>query len=195
MTIVSVERSLPADFHGERIDLEGRWIIPGLVDMHTHSALNASPAGAPQMLGTPVTARLALHTGVTAFLDLFGLEDSIFAFRDSQRNNGAAGAAVFAAGPCLTATDGHCSQFGIPTRIVDSPADAVREIDALAPKQPDVVKVVYDPVLHHDRPFRDLATRGVDDADVLEAEVLTRHHGRHAAHDECHEDGSRHVNG
>ena len=143
-TIVSVERSLPADFHGERIDLEGRWIIPGLVDMHTHSALNASPAGAPQMLGTPVTARLALHTGVTAFLDLFGLEDSIFAFRDSQRNNGAAGAAVFAAGPCLTATDGHCSQFGIPTRIVDSPADAVREIDALAPKQPDVVKVVYD---------------------------------------------------
>jgi imidazolonepropionase-like amidohydrolase len=32
----------------------------------------------------------------------------------------------------------------VPTRIVDSPADAEREVNALAPKQPDVVKVVYD---------------------------------------------------
>ncbi len=142
--VVSVESALPTDFDGERIDVEGRWVIPGLVDMHTHSTGNGSPAGMPQMLGYETTSRLALYAGVVAFLDLFSDEDAIFAFRDAQRAGGTTGAAVFAAGPCLTATYGHCTQFGVQTRVVNSPADAAREVDALAAKRPDVVKVVYD---------------------------------------------------
>ncbi len=143
-TIVAVQLSLPADFQGTRVDLEGRWVIPGLVDMHTHSFGNSSPAGAPQVMGPDGVARVDLYAGVVAFLDLFSQEDSILGFRDLQRGDGGVGAAVFAAGPCLTATNGHCSEYGVPTRIVDSPEDAAREIDALARKKPDVVKLVYD---------------------------------------------------
>ncbi len=134
----------PKGFTGERIDLGNRWVIPGLVDIHTHSFGNMSPGGAPQMLGTAGVADVALYSGVTAFLDLFNLEDTILSYRDAQRRGEHGGATVFASGPCLTATNGHCSEYGIPTRIVDTPEDARREVDALAAKQPDVIKIVYD---------------------------------------------------
>ncbi len=32
--VVGVIESTPSDFHGQRIDLGGRWVIPGLADMH-----------------------------------------------------------------------------------------------------------------------------------------------------------------
>ncbi len=41
--IVAVESALPSGFAGTRVDLEGRWVIPGLVDMHTHSFGNGAP--------------------------------------------------------------------------------------------------------------------------------------------------------
>jgi imidazolonepropionase-like amidohydrolase len=144
--IAEVLPSVPAGFRGQQIDLGGRWVIPGLVDMHTHSFANFGPGNAMQMLGPVATARLDLYSGVIAFLDLFNQEDMIFGLRDQQRQNPDAspGAYIFAAGPCLTATNGHCSEYGVPTRLVNSPAEAAREIDALAPKKPDVVKIVYD---------------------------------------------------
>jgi imidazolonepropionase-like amidohydrolase len=144
--IAGVLSSVPAGFRGQQIDLGGRWVIPGLVDMHTHSFANSGPGNAMQMLGPVATARLDLYAGVIAFLDLFNQEDMIFGLRDQQRSNPDAspGAYIFAAGPCLTATNGHCSEYGVPTRLVNSPADAEREIDALAPRKPDVVKIVYD---------------------------------------------------
>ncbi len=142
--IVAVESTLPSGFAGTRVDLEGRWVIPGLVDMHTHSLGNQGPGSPPQLMGVDGVARVDLYAGVVAFLDLFSPEDLIFQFRDSQRAEHRVGAEVFAAGTCLTATSGHCSEYGVPTRIVDSPEDAAREIDALALKKPDVVKLVYD---------------------------------------------------
>ncbi|MEZ4415362.1 MAG: amidohydrolase family protein [Gemmatimonadota bacterium] len=126
------------------LDVQGRWVIPGLFDLHTHSFGNAAMTGPGQMTGPVGTARLALRAGVTGFLDLFSMEDMILGVRDRQRAEGLPGADVFAAGPCLTATGGHCSEYGVPTRLVDTPEDAWREVDALALKRPDVVKLVYD---------------------------------------------------
>ncbi len=142
--IVGVVDRLPAGFAGERIDLAGGYVIPGLVDAHTHAFGNMSPAGAPQFLGPLGVARMNLYAGVTAFLDLFSAEDMIFGAREAQRTAAQPAARIFAAGPCLTATNGHCSEYGVPTRLVNSPAEANREVDALAAKKPDVVKLVYD---------------------------------------------------
>ena len=85
-----------------------------------------------------------LRAGVTVFLDLFADEDDILTLRDRQRRGEVGGAEIFAAGPCLTATNGHCSEYGIPTRVIDSPDDARRQVAAVAAKRPDVIKVVYD---------------------------------------------------
>jgi imidazolonepropionase-like amidohydrolase len=65
----------PANAKGERIDLKGRWVIPGLTDLHTHSVLNNAPGGVQEMLGTEVMATRILRAGVTALLDLFAAED------------------------------------------------------------------------------------------------------------------------
>ncbi len=142
--IVSFPNSAPAGFKGQTIHAGGRWVIPALTDMHTHSFGNAAAAGAPQFLGTAGVATATLQVGVARFLDLFSPEDQIFGLRDRQRTTGLPGAEVLAAGPCLTATKGHCSEYGVPTRIVDSPEDASREVTALAARKPDVVKIVYD---------------------------------------------------
>ena len=142
-------------FDGQVIDVEGRWIIPGLVDLHTHAVLNQAPGGVSEFLGTEILARRMLYAGVTAFLDLFNDENYILELRDRQRRDGIVNTAdIFAAGACLTSTDGHGTEYPIPARIIDSPADAKREVDALAAKNPDVVKIIYDNMNEHDLTWR-----------------------------------------
>ncbi len=170
--IAGFPKEKPGDFAGAELDAGGRWVIPALTDMHTHAYGNAAAAGAPQFLGTAGVARVDLLSGVARFLDLFSPEDSILALRNRQRAGSVPGAEILAAGPCLTATKGHCSEYGVPTRIVDTPEDARREVTALAAKQPDVVKVVYDHEVYSGRsmPTIDKAT--------LQAVVATaREHG------------------
>ena len=134
----------PPSFRGEVIDANGRWVMPALSDMHTHSVGNFRPSGGFQQMSAERVATTALYAGVARYLDLFSPEDSIFAARARRLAAKTPGADIFAAGPCLTATRGHCSEYGVPTRIVDTPADATREVNAVARKKPDVVKVVYD---------------------------------------------------
>ncbi len=134
----------PANARGARIDVKGRWIVPGFNDLHTHSFGNAAPGNVLDNWGTDGTAMRVPRAGITAFLDLFDDEDRIFGIRNRQRAGEIGGAEIFAAGPCFTASRGHCTQYGTPTRVVESPADARRELAALAVKHPDVVKIVYD---------------------------------------------------
>lgn len=126
--------------------MDGRFVIPALADLHSHTFGNGNPTGSPHILGPQGTVDAALYNGVAFVLDLFSDERSILGFRDGQRagKEDVTGAMLFAAGPCFTATDGHCSQYGVPTRIVNSPEDARREVSDLAPSRPDILKIVYD---------------------------------------------------
>lgn len=133
---------------GEKvIPLAGRYIVPGFIDAHVHAWGNVSLGNnANGYLGYDRVAGLALRAGVVGMLDLFGAEDEMFAARERIRERGAAEptAELFVAGPCLTAPGGHCSEYGIPTRTIGSPAEAEAAVTALSAKHPDVVKVVYD---------------------------------------------------
>lgn len=134
----------PDRFDGEIIDLTGKWVLPGLNDMHVHSFGNTAPGQKFQFLGTEGVAKVALYAGITAFLDLFAAEDYILSLQDRQRQEGLPGADIFCAGPCFTCTNGHCSEYGVPTRIIDTPEDAHNQMKTLAQKKPDVIKLVYD---------------------------------------------------
>jgi imidazolonepropionase-like amidohydrolase len=164
--------SPPAGFAGRTVDVGGRWVLPALSDLHTHSYGNSAPGRPPQLLGPAGVAKAGLFAGVGRFLDLFSPEDMILGLRDRQRSQGLDGADILAAGPCLTATKGHCSEYGVPTRLVDTPDDARREVTALAAKHPDVVKVVYDHASYGGRSMPTI------DQPTLEAVVATaRRHG------------------
>lgn len=145
--------AVPPGFPGETLDLAGKFVIPALADLHTHTFGNMSPGGMPQLLGPQGTANAALYTGVAFVLDLFSPEEMILSFRDRQRAEDGQGAAILAVGPCFTATNGHCSEYGIRTRIVDTPEEARREVADLASARPDAVKVVYDHKRYGDRSF------------------------------------------
>lgn len=149
--IDAVLRDVPSSFDGRTIDLRGKWILPGLVDSHVHSFGNVGPDLQPgRLLQTKGTAKVALYSGVTAFLDLFSPEDYIFELRDTQRTEGLLGADIYAAGPILTCPDGHGTEYGVPTRTVSTSNEARRTVDSLAARSPDVVKIAYHPY-HTDR--------------------------------------------
>ncbi|MFK7922661.1 MAG: CIA30 family protein [Bacteroidia bacterium] len=135
----------PTTFEGERIDLSGQFIVPAFVDLHTHSWGNAGVGGQMEFLMTSGVAERMLYCGVTAFLDLFSEENSIFAIRQQQRSEGLLGADIYCAGPILTCDGGHGTEYGIPTRVINTPEQATKVVKALVEeRQPDVVKIVYD---------------------------------------------------
>jgi imidazolonepropionase-like amidohydrolase len=136
-------KNMPKDFPGKIIDLQGKWIIPGLNDMHTHAGGNRAPGRVSESFGTPATAQLLLSAGVTSFLDLFGHENRLFNQRRLQREGKIGGADIFTSLSCLTATKGHCTEYGLDTRTMDSPGEAKTVIEDLAKRQPDVIKIVY----------------------------------------------------
>lgn len=143
--IKEVRSERPANFEGEVIDLGGKWVMPGLNDMHVHSYGNMGPSRtAFDMTMTPGTARRMLYVGVTGFLDLFSAEDFIFNLRNGQHEDDQPGADIYAAGPILTAPKGHGTEYGVQTRTMSTPEEAVAHIEELAPKKPDVIKIVYD---------------------------------------------------
>ncbi len=156
--IEQILNAAPKDFKGQQIDLTGKWVIPGLNDMHVHSFGNMAPANNLQLLMTPGTAKMMLYCGVTGFLDLFSLESQIFSDREQQRKSGTLGADIYCAGPIFTCTKGHGTEYGIPTRVINSPAEAEKEISELALKKPDVVKIVYDHAAAQYFPTIDQAT-------------------------------------
>ncbi|MGH7601618.1 MAG: amidohydrolase family protein, partial [bacterium] len=142
--IEQILNAAPKNFAGEKIDLAGKWVIPGLNDMHAHSYGNLAPGNNMQLLMTPGAAKMMLYCGVTGFLDLFSAESEILRWRDQQRQSGMLGADIYCAGPIFTCTGGHGTEYGIPTRVINSPAEAEKEVSELALKKPEVIKIVYD---------------------------------------------------
>ncbi|MEM1247458.1 MAG: TonB-dependent receptor [Acidobacteriota bacterium] len=138
---------LPADFAGEVLDLSGAYLTPGFNDLHVHSYGNSGPNGQFEVFGTDGVAERMLSVGVTGFLDLSGYEDLILTQRDRQRVDPSymLGADIYSAGAAFTCPDGHGTQFPNPPHIVTSPEEARAQVKALAPRRPDVVKLIYIP--------------------------------------------------
>lgn len=136
-------QKIPDDFSGRVIDIKDQWLIPGLNELHTHSFGNRGPKGAHNFIGTDGTAKLMLKAGVTSLLDLFGYEDKLFEHRKLQQAGKITGADIFASLSCLTATKGHCTEYGVPTRVMDTPKQAIDVVNELAEKHPNVIKIVY----------------------------------------------------
>lgn len=114
--------------HGvQRIDANGKTIIPGLISAHSH-------------LNDPSQFGIYLRDGITTVLSLGG--DKEFALRD-QATKAAPGTAphVYVAGPIQDST-------AIPGAVaVTSPEQARKSVDELIDNKPDFVKVRVDDFL------------------------------------------------
>jgi imidazolonepropionase-like amidohydrolase len=132
----------------KEIDVSGKFLIPGLSDMHMHArGISLGDYTEHTMTVDAVAATLRI-AGVTSFLDSMNDEAKIFPIRDAQRSKGDfPGADIFAAGGALTPTGGHGTEYDLPKtsyRLVDTIADAKTQVADIATKNPDFVKIMYD---------------------------------------------------
>lgn len=132
----------------ETVDLSGRWVIPGLIDAHTHVARWA------------LSRYLAY--GVTTVRDLHGQEDSILALRDEVNLGAVPGPRLYVAGAMI---DGDPPTYP-DAMVATNPNDARRLVDNKAVARVDVVKT-------YTRITPDLMRAIVDEAHTLDLQVAS----------------------
>ena len=134
------------------IDCEGKYLLPGLMDMHVHlhyghhtgpSQENPTPNFLPKNEEAGLISRLHsfLYCGVTSIYDAGNVAEQIFSLRDAERSERMVSPRIFCAGSIVTCPGGHGSQLS--THIASLPMDETKLADHLA-KNPDIVKVTYD---------------------------------------------------
>jgi imidazolonepropionase-like amidohydrolase len=109
-----VRRAAPAEIG--QIDLAGAYVMPGLVNMHTHFSLSLPGHGGDQVrslgphamaLYMAAGARETLRSGVTAVRCVGEHDHADFALRDAIAAGQVPGPRIFTAGRALVCTGGH----------------------------------------------------------------------------------------
>lgn len=140
------------------LDGRGGTLLPGLVDVHTHTGATAEPLGHFALPDVDANLAAFLYAGVTTALDLGSLSPDVFRLRAAIAEGKTLGPHLYAAGPLFTAPEGHPIEvlrpnlpwflrwYAIPrlARQIESPAMAADEVAALLPERPDMLKIVVD---------------------------------------------------
>jgi imidazolonepropionase-like amidohydrolase len=150
---------------GERIDLAGLTLLPGLIDAHTHLTYEVVPGWdvesvrwtqADFALRGVVNARKTLQAGFTSVRDLFAYELSDVALMRAIDRGWVDGPRMQVSGHALSITGGHCDVTGF--------APGVKELDyrsGIADGVDEVIKAVRYQVKHGANAIKICATAGV----------------------------------
>jgi imidazolonepropionase-like amidohydrolase len=117
------------------LDLEGAFVVPGLIDSHVHFDLAGHPAAYEHYDASVLLRSLtcfhnglaALRNGITSVRDLGSADHTVLDYASLVRRDLLIGPRVIAAGRPITVSDGHFSQYA---RVANGPSDvrdAVRE--------------------------------------------------------------------
>jgi imidazolonepropionase-like amidohydrolase len=114
------------------VDAAGKFVIPGLWDMHIHTFFGTWVPG-----GKEVTLPLLLANGITGVRDMGSELEPILAARAAIASHRMLGPRMVVAGPML---DGPRTQFPASIAIA-TPADGRRAVDMLADRGVDFIKL------------------------------------------------------
>ncbi len=134
----------------EVIDLTGRFVMPGMIDLHGHLGLTSG-----MTLDTKAYSRQTVEHdlktyaayGITTMLSLGLDSDAVFAVREQQRTSRPAMARVYTAGQGFVYKDGiggGISFPGVTTPILGAVADVEAAVADQARKHVDVIKFWTD---------------------------------------------------
>src|SRR5882762_2009051 len=121
---------IPTD--AEIFDATGKFLIPGLADMHIHLTAAGEPDGSRKFI-----VPLLLANGITAVRDMGSYLDSIIPLRKEIEDGKRLGPRIFTPGPYL---DGDPPSFQ-PSIVVTSSAQASTEVHGLIQERVDFIKV------------------------------------------------------
>ncbi len=139
--------SISAPDKTRRIDGTGKYLIPGLMDLHIHlqGAVDLGPEGFSLSEDKSKGIR-ALHSyiysGVTSVYDAGNVPDYILGLRDQERNGKLVSPRIFATGAIVTYPGSHGSnEWGTQ---VDSWPEAIPALDAHIERGPDILKLTFE---------------------------------------------------
>jgi imidazolonepropionase-like amidohydrolase len=114
------------------VDGTGKFLIPGLVDMHVHLTAAGEPVGSRKLM-----IPLLLANGITTVRDMGGYLESLIPLRKEIEGGKRLGPRIFYAGPYL---DGSPPSFE-PSFVVTNRTQANEDVHQLAQRSVDFVKV------------------------------------------------------
>jgi imidazolonepropionase-like amidohydrolase len=113
-------------------DATGKFLIPGLVDMHIHLTGAGEPNGSREFI-----LPLLLANGITTVRDMGGYLESLIPLRQEIEQGKRLGPQIYFAGPYL---DGSPPSFQ-PSMVVTNSVEASEDVHALVQRGVDFIKV------------------------------------------------------
>ena len=155
--IEAITEELPEGY--EIIDLQGRWLMPGLINMHVHLAGNGSTdmkqkdnaALVRKLFSNPVTraivyrmvanfAEIELNSGVTTIRTVGGFRDYDTRLREEIRKGKKNGPRILAGNMAVSVPGGHMAgSLGLEAH---NPKEAVQLVREIAAQKPDLIKLM-----------------------------------------------------
>lgn len=133
---------------GERVDLDGHTLLPGLINCHVHLCLGAEADPVRPLRDEPLgvtvikallRARETVEAGITTVRDLGGRDYAEMSVRRAIQEGWAPGPRILAAGKAICMTGGHGWWIG---READGPDDTRRAVREQLKAGADVIKLI-----------------------------------------------------
>jgi imidazolonepropionase-like amidohydrolase len=129
-TIRSVAANSPPVTGARIVDATGRFVIPGLWDMHAHLEFTGASS-----------LQLYVANGVTGVRDMGASLDKALEFRESTRSGVVLGPRIVAAGPSLAQSEPEAGPYQTHLLRVDTAADGRAVVQMLKRRGVDFIKV------------------------------------------------------
>jgi imidazolonepropionase-like amidohydrolase len=131
----------------EVLEGEGKFLVPGLWEGHTHLRFVRQDTEEATQAALDATLRAYLGRGITAVVDLGGPVEVYAKARERQQAGQTGGARLHFAGPNFTGINGWPFILHHDTTCTNQAGDvetALVALQALLPRSPDVIKLMYD---------------------------------------------------
>ena len=154
---IVAETAIPAGY--EQVDLGGKYILPGLINLHVHLAGSGKPKKKPsdpvklvrlitsnavtRSLGRKLVADYAktqLLSGVTTIRTVGGIADFDTTVRDDIRSGKRIGPRILASNMAISVEGGHMA--GSLAYEAATPEEAAAYVDRIAADKPDIIKLM-----------------------------------------------------
>jgi imidazolonepropionase-like amidohydrolase len=142
----------PASGVDTTIDLPDATLLPGLIDMHTHLTFDLNSLGyqglgistAREALHGARNARRTLEAGFTTVRNVGARDYADIALRDAINDGDVIGPRMFASGPALGITGGHCDENLLPYAFHFEGEGVADGVEAVQHKVREVIKYGAD---------------------------------------------------